>query len=150
METVPLWRRVQTFDILPDDTVIATTRILTFKEAIGEVRVGLVAYEVKLITGDGTRVELLAAAPPSEAFKTLITIAASNRTYVLDFIDVKKTDFNGISERRVVVKLTNEAGEDFVVLCRTLYGRSDAANACKEYIREMMIEYGFEPGKSTP
>ena len=41
-------------------------------------------------TGGGIRADLFAATPPLEVFKALVSLAATNQAYVLDFIDVKK------------------------------------------------------------
>ena len=85
-----------------------------------------------------------------EAFEILIRIDASNKTYVVDFVDVRKAYFNCKSNRRVVIKLPFEAGGSFAVLTITFYGTCDAANAWAGCITEVMVKLGFGPGTSTP
>ena len=80
----------------------------------------------------------------------LISLAATNRTWCLDFIDVRKAHLNGKSKRRVVVKLPKHAGGGFGVLLRTLYGTRDAANAWAEEIKVLMLNNEFKQGKSSP
>ena len=148
MEELQVWKVLKYCDLLSDDKVIPTNWVLIQKGP--DVRARLVACEVKFSSAGGTNADLFAATPPLEVFRALISLAATNRTWCLDFIDVRKAHLNGKSRRRVVVKLPKQAGGGFGVLLRTLYGTRDAANAWAEEIKVLMLNNEFKQGKSSP
>ena len=74
----------------------------------------------------------------------MVSLAATNKRWVLEFIDIKKAHLNGKAKRRVVIKLQTEAGGGDAVLERTFYGTRDAANAWAEDIKTVMINNYFQ------
>jgi hypothetical protein len=80
----------------------------------------------------------------------LISVAASNRRYCLDFHDVRKAHLNGLSRRNVVISLPKECGGGYAILERTLYGTREAAAAWESCIREVSLGAGFKQGLSSP
>ena len=108
LEELQVWKVVKYCDLLPDDKVIPTKWVLIQKGP--DVRARLVACEVKFSSAGGTNADLFAITQPLEVFRALISLAATNRTWCLDFIDVRKAHLNGKSRRRVVVKLPKQAG----------------------------------------
>jgi hypothetical protein len=111
---------------------------------------------------DTGREDLFAATPPLEAKKALLHMAANQigipkkRFRKLGFIDIKKAYFHAKAKRLVYVDLPDEAlepGEKGKVCGRlnySLYGTRDAANNWEDTYTEVMVELGFEQGKSSP
>ena len=93
---------------------------------------------------------MFAATPPLEAFRALISLAATNKTWCLEFIDIRKAHLNRKARRRVVVKRPKHAGGGLAILQRTLYGTRDAANAWSEHIKSVMQNNEFKQGRSSP
>ena len=92
MQGLPVWDEVVYHDLLPEDKIIATKWVLNQKGR--DVRARLVACEVKYSSAGGPKMGLFAATPPLEVFRALISLAATNRYWCLDFIDVRKAKLN--------------------------------------------------------
>ena len=112
-----------------------------------EVRARLVACEVK--TGAPKEEEYYSPTPPIEALRMLVSIAASDPTFVIDCNDVRKAHLNGDSVRQVIVKLPPEAGGGFGLLQRTLYGTRDAATQWEKKVTETFKECGLSQGVAS-
>ena len=114
------------------------------------MRARLVACEVTYSSAGGFNADLFAATPPLEVFRALISLAATIKTWCLEFIDIRKAHLNGKARRRVVVKLPKQAGGGLAILQRTFYGTRDAANAWSEEIKSVMQNNEFKQGRSSP
>ena len=120
MESLPVWERIPSLQ--PGDRAVPCKWV--FKGGYS-VRARLVACEVKQYAPHASE---FAATPPLEALRALISIAASNRKLLLDFLDVRKAHLNGIAKRRIIVRLPKELGRGYGLLRRTMYGARDAAS----------------------
>ena len=81
------------------------------------MRARLVACEVRHFAPEAS---VFAATPPLEALKILVSLAASQPQWVMDFLDVRKAHLNGMVKRRVIIKLPKEAGSGYGLLMRTM------------------------------
>ena len=118
-----------------------------------DIRCRLVAMEVKYIKGiGGMDASLFSATPPIEAFKALISIAASDKKNILGQIDIQKTHLYGKSKRKIAIILPKECGENpgYGFLNRTLYGTRDAASSWELEVRETLESFGMTAGSSCP
>ena len=131
MEKMGVWRRVNPKEMRHDTKVVPTKWVLVNKGDADhvEIRARLVACEVK--GAAESEPTLFAATPPLDALRCLISLAASRRGEVLDFVDIRKAHLNGRARREIYVKLPKEAGGGPAILERSLYGTRDAA-ACWE------------------
>ena len=88
MRSLPVWRDIQANELLPIEKIILTKWVLVQKGPL--VRARLVACEVKYSSVGGPRADLFAATPLLEVFLALVSFAATNKSWVLKFIDIKK------------------------------------------------------------
>ena len=93
MRGVPVWREISADELLEGDKVIPTKWVLVQKGPA--VRARLVACEVKYSSAGGPRADFFAATPPLEVFRALVSLAATNKSHVMEFIDVKKRTYMG-------------------------------------------------------
>ena len=150
MEKMKVWRRIAAREVPTGAPVIPTKWVLTNKgdSERMDVRARLVACEVK--GAANSEAALFAATPPLDALRCLISLAASCREKVLDFVDVRKAHLNGKARRSLVVKLPKEAGGGMAVLQRALYGTRDAAACWEACVAEALDALGFSQGRSSP
>ena len=92
MRGVPVWRDLDPNEVHSEDKIIHTKWVLNQKG--DDVRARLVACEVKYSSAGGPKIGLFAATPPLEVFRALVSLAATNRYWCLDFIDVRKANLN--------------------------------------------------------
>ena len=116
-----------------------------------DVRARLVAQEIKTDRSiSGHDPTLVSATPPLEAFRALISKAATNPHLVLGQIDIKKAHLYGEAKRKIAVRLPSQANHNLAFLLRTLYGTRDAASSWEAEVRKVMELFGLEIGKSCP
>ena len=68
------------------------------------------------------------------------------------FLDIKKAHFRAPARRRILVELPDELGlsKDYVgLLHRSLYGTRDAPLNWEMAIRDVMVQLGFQQGRSS-
>eukprot|EP00435_Cladocopium_sp_Y103_P063045 s567_g24.t1 len=110
--------------------------------------------------------DFFAAMPPLSAMKALFALATTSRVpdatgklqampqdKVLMFLDIKKAHFWAPARRRILVELPEELGlpKEYVgLLRRSLYGTRDAPLNWEMAIRDVMVQLGFEQGRSSP
>ena len=110
--------------------------------------------------------DFFAAMPPLSAMKALLALATTARVpdmagklqpmpkdRVLMFLDIKKAHFWAPARRRILVELPDELGlsKDYVgLLHRSLYGTRDAPLNWEMAIRDVMVQLGFQQGRSSP
>ena len=110
--------------------------------------------------------DFFAAMPPLSAMKALLALATTARVpdmagklqpmpkdRVLMFLDIKKAHFCAPARRRILVELPDELGlsKDYVgLLHRSLYGTRDAPLNWEMAIRDVMVQLGFQQGRSSP
>ena len=150
MVKMKVWRDLEENELLPSDKVITTRWVIVNKgeDAKPLVRARLVAREIK--GRDGSSADTFAATPPLDALRMMVSIAASNRDYCMDFIDIKKAHLNGKITRRVILQLPAEMGYKKVLLLNNFYGTRDAAKSWESCVRVTMEGIGFVAGRSCP
>ena len=111
MRSLPVWERIATPS--PGDKPVPCKWVFKAGAGGSGPRARLVACEVKHFAPDASE---YAATPPIEAFRAMVSLAASHEKFRLDFLDVRKAHLNAASRRRVVVRLPKEAGGGFGLL----------------------------------
>jgi hypothetical protein len=116
------------------------------------IRCRLVARDFKT-KGDKDREEFLAATPPLELKRMLISRTASRRKdgrfKKMLFVDARKAHLNPKCEEDVYIELPAEAGAELGKCGKLnywLYGCRPAAQAWESLYSEKFIEAGFERG----
>ncbi len=139
MVKMKVWRDLEENELLPSDKVITTRWVIVNKgsDAKPLVRARLVAREIK--GRDGSSADTFAATPPLDALRMMVSIAASNPDYCLDFIDIKKAHLNGKIQRRLILQLPAEMGYKKVLLLNNFYGTRDAAKSWEGCVRAVSL-----------
>ena len=145
MQSLPTWTQIPELD--PGDKPVSCKWVLD-QQGAEEVRARLVACETKIFAPTASE---FAATPPSEALRARVSLAASSSGLHLDFLDVSRVHLHGVSKRRVVIKIPEDAGGGYGLLNRTLYGTRDAAGAWNACVQNVMCdELGFIRGATSP
>ena len=119
------------------------------------VRARLVATEIN----KGDKNDMFAAStPPLEGKRLLFAKYVSERTtngkpLRINFVDIRKAYFNGIPERAIYMKLPPEMGLGPNVVARQVrcvYGTRDAGRIWEDTYTQVLVNIGFEIGKSNP
>ena len=144
MRSIPVWDDIRPGDLQPGDRAVPCKWV--FKKG-PPVRARAVVCEVKAFAPHASE---FAATPPLEALRVLISLAATDSSLHLDFVDVRKAHLNGAIKRRVVIRLPREMGRGYGLLRRAMYGTRDAAASWNTCVQEVMAELGSSPAPLRP
>ena len=107
MRSLPVWET--TMQLSPGDKPVPCKWVFKAGSGGSGPRARLVACEVKHFAPDASE---YAATPPIEAFRAMVSMAASRPKFRMDFLDARKAHLNAHAKRRVVIRLPKEAGVD--------------------------------------
>jgi hypothetical protein len=97
--------------------------------------------------------DFFAATPPLEAFRLLLSLAASDTQEIkLEVLDARKAHLHAFADRLVCVQLPPELAEQgyCAKLVRCLYGTRDAPRRWEAFLAEQLIALGFAKGRASP
>jgi hypothetical protein len=97
--------------------------------------------------------DFFAATPPLEAFRLLLSLAASGaRDTKIEVLDARKAHVHAFADRVVYTQLPPElAAQGYCAkLVRCLYGTRDAPRRWEAFLAEQLIALGFAKGRASP
>jgi hypothetical protein len=97
--------------------------------------------------------DFFAATPPLEAFRLLLSLAASGAQGTkIEVLDARKAHLHAFADRLVYTQLPpEEAAPGFCAkLVRCLYGTRDAPRRWEAFLAEQLIALGFAKGRASP
>jgi hypothetical protein len=97
--------------------------------------------------------DFFAATPPLEAFRLLLSLAASGpRGTKIEVLDARKAHLHAFADRLVYTQLPPElAAPGFCArLVRCLYGTRDAPRRWEAFLAEQLVALGFAKGRASP
>ncbi len=97
--------------------------------------------------------DFFAATPPLEAFRLLLSLAASSGMDVkVEVLDARKAHLHAFADRTVFTQLPPEVAEPgwCARLIRCLYGTRDAPKRWEAFLAEQLVAIGFMRGRASP
>jgi hypothetical protein len=97
--------------------------------------------------------DFFAATPPLEAFRLLLSLAASGAHNIkIELLDARKAHLHAFADRTVYTQLPPElAAQGFCArLVRCLYGTRDAPRRWEAFLAEQLVALGFAKGRASP
>jgi hypothetical protein len=97
--------------------------------------------------------DFFAATPPLEAFRLLLSLAASDAAEVkIEVLDARKAHLHAFADRLVYTQLPPEKAEPGYCarLVRCLYGTRDAPKRWEAFLAEQLVALGFAKGRASP
>jgi hypothetical protein len=97
--------------------------------------------------------DFFAATPPLEAFRLLLSLAASDPGDTkIEVLDARKAHLHAFADRTVFTQLPpEEAAEGWCArLVRCLYGTRDAPKRWEAFLAEQLVALGFAKGIASP
>jgi hypothetical protein len=97
--------------------------------------------------------DFFAATPPLEAFRLLLSLAASDAQDIkIEVLDARKAHLHAYADRLVYTQLPPEKAEPGYCarLVRCLYGTRDAPKRWEAFLAEQLIALGFAKGRASP
>jgi hypothetical protein len=97
--------------------------------------------------------DFFAATPPLEAFRLLLSLAASSgKDTKIEVLDARKAHLHAFADRTVFTQLPPEVAEPGFCarLVRCLYGTRDAPKRWEAFLAEQLVALGFAKGRASP
>jgi hypothetical protein len=97
--------------------------------------------------------DFFAATPPLEAFRLLLSLAASGaHDTKIEVLDARKAHLHAFADRVVFTQLPPEVAEPGYCarLVRCLYGTRDAPKRWEAFLAEQLVALGFAKGRASP
>jgi hypothetical protein len=97
--------------------------------------------------------DFFAATPPLEAFRLLLSLAASSgKDTKIEVLDARKAHLHAFADRTVFTQLPpEEAVPGYCArLVRCLYGTRDAPKRWEAFLAEQLVALGFAKGRASP
>jgi hypothetical protein len=97
--------------------------------------------------------DFFAATPPLEAFRLLLSLAASDPHDIkIEVLDARKAHLHAFADRVVFTQLPPEdAAPGYCArLVRCLYGTRDAPKRWEAFLAEQLVALGFAKGRASP
>ncbi len=97
--------------------------------------------------------DFFAATPPLEAFRLLLSLAASSAEDTkIEVLDARKAHLHAFADRLVYTQLPpEEAAAGYCArLVRCLYGTRDAPRRWEAFLAEQLVALGFSKGRASP
>jgi hypothetical protein len=118
-------------------------------EAQPLIRSRFVVKEIATYKSD----DFFAATPPLEAFRLLLSLAASDQDDTkIEVLDARKAHLHAFADRTVFTQLPpEEAAPGWCArLVRCLYGTRDAPKRWEAFLAEQLVALGFAKGLASP
>ena len=97
--------------------------------------------------------DFFAATPPLEAFRLLLSLAASSgKDTKIEVLDARKAHLHVFADRTVFTQLPPEVAVPGYCarLVRCLYGTRDAPKRWEAFLAEQLVALGFAKGRASP